>query len=104
MPEENDNEDAQQKEMKRELMKRYRAQQQEQQIRMYMQQILDARAYERLMNVRVSNRELYMQVAQLLVNAAQSNRSIRKINESQLIDLIDRITNRRDTKIEFKRK
>lgn len=104
MPEENESEDAQQAELKRELLKRYRAQQQEQQIRTYMQQILDPRAYERLMNVRVSNRELYMQVAQLLLNIVQSNRSIRKINEAQLIGLIDRITNKRETKIEFKRK
>lgn len=92
------------KEYKKELLNRYKAVQQEQQIRLYIHQIVDPNAYERLMNIRASNRELYMQIAQVLINIAQSNKSIQKITEQQLVDLINRMTQKKETKIEFKHK
>ena len=90
--------------MRRELLKRYKQAQQEQQIRTYMQRALDAKAYERLMNIKVSNRELYMQLAQLLINIVQSNRLGGKITEKQLMELIGKVSPKSDSKIEFKRK
>jgi len=92
------------REYKKELLNRYKAVQQEQQIRLYMHQIVDSNAYERLMNIYASNKELYMQIAQLLINIVRSNKSIQKITEQQLVDLINRMTQKRETKIEFKHK
>ncbi len=96
--------DNEEKEYKKELLNRYKTIQQEQQIRSYLHQIVDPNAYERLMNIRASNRELYMQIAQVLINIVQSNKSMQKITEKQLVDLINRMTQRRETKIEFKHK
>lgn len=96
--------DGEEKEYKKELLNRYKAIQQEQQIRSYLHQIVDPSAYERLMNIRASNKELYMQIAQVLINIVQSNKSMQKITEKQLVDLINRMTQRRETKIEFKHK
>jgi Double-stranded DNA-binding domain. len=89
--------------MRRELLKRYKQAQQEQQIRTYMQRALDAKAYERLMNIKVSNRELYMQLVQLLINITQSGKT-GKITESQLISLIGRVSPNNESKIEFRHK
>lgn len=87
-----------------ELLKRYKAAQQEQQIRSYMRKLLDPAAYERLMNIRVSNHELYMQVVQVIINIVQSNSSVKRITEQQLINLAGKMTESHQPKIEFKRK
>ncbi len=87
-----------------ELLKRYKAAQQEQQIRSYMRKLLDPAAYERLMNIRVSNHKLYMQVVQVIINIVQSNSSVKRITEQQLINLAGKMTESHQPKIEFKRK
>ncbi len=98
-----ENQEEEQQDMRRELLKRYKQAQQEQQIRMYMQRALDAKAYERLMNIKVSNRDLYMQLVQLIINITQSSKA-GKITESQLISLISRVSPNNESKIEFRHK
>lgn len=76
----------------------------EQQKRELMKQFLDAKAYERLMNIKLSNNELYNQLVKLVVSLAQSNRLSGKITESQLKSIVEKITFRSEPKIEFKHK
>lgn len=99
-----DSADSDEQRRKAELTRRYKAAQQEQQIRAYMRKILEPAAYERLMNVRVSNHDLYMQIVQVIINIVQSNSSVKRITEQQLMDLVGRMTSSHQPTIEFKRK
>jgi programmed cell death protein 5 len=101
--EENDD-DQYQKRLKKRVSEALKAAQIENQKKELMKQFLDAKAYERLMNIRVSNYELYNHLVGLVASLAQSNRISEKITESQLKSIIEKITYRREPKIEFKRK
>lgn len=69
-----------------------------------LRQFLEAKAYERIMNIRISNNELYNQLVNLVVSLAQSNRLTGKISEEQLRSIIEKITYKREPTIEFKHK
>lgn len=99
MPEEDDQKDQQkvrdmlvkrmrENEMKKEIAKRY----------------LTPEAYERLVNVKYSNQELYDQIIQVLISMAQSGRLTGKLDEKQLTALLVRLTEKPETKIEFRHK
>ncbi len=97
-------ENNEEREFNKKLLKKYKSIQKEQQIRSYIHQILDPDAYERIMNIRTSNNELYIQIVQVLINIVQSNKSMQRITEAQFVNLISRMTQKKDTKIEFKHK
>lgn len=61
-------------------------------------------AYERMMNVRMSSPELYDKVVSSLAYLSQSGRIVGKISEEQLVGLLAKMTERPETKIEFKKK
>ena len=90
--------------MKKAMSKLYKQMEQDQQVRSMLRQLLDDGAYERMMNIRVSNNELYTQLARLIVSLAQSNQIAGRITEPQLVSLLGSLTSRPDTKIEFKHK
>ena len=92
------------KELKKAVAKRLKELQIEQQKRAIVRQYLEPAAYERLMNVRVSNYELYAQLLDLIISMAQTNRLPGRITEKQLIDLLAKLTARPEPKIEFKHK
>jgi DNA-binding TFAR19-related protein (PDSD5 family) len=81
-----------------------------QQLQMEMQKkellrrMLDEKAYERMMNVRLSSPELYEKVVSSLAYVAQSGKMSGKISEEQLYALLAKMTQKRDTSIEFKHK
>ncbi|MEM3791444.1 MAG: DNA-binding protein [Candidatus Micrarchaeaceae archaeon] len=60
-------------------------------------------AYERLMNVKVANYELYKKLLELIVNLAESKR-IGIINDAALKELLEKLTYKREPTIEFKHK
>jgi len=93
-----------QKELRRRVSEAMRNAQIEQQKKELMKQFLDASAYERLMNIKVSNPELYEQLVNLIISLAQSNRINGKMSEEQLRSILGRITYRKEPKIEFKHK
>lgn len=79
--------------------------QREAQLREILRKILDPKAFERLMNIRISNRELYMQLAQLLVYAYQQGQLPAKVSETELLSLLNRIkAGEKQTSITIKRK
>ena len=79
--------------------------QREAQLREILRKILDPKAFERLMNIRISNRELYMQLAQLLVYAYQQGQLPAKVSETELLSLLNRIkAGEKQTSIKIKRK
>ncbi len=78
--------------------------QMEQQRKEVMKQLLDTKAYERLMNIRLSSPELYSQVVNLIISLAQTNRLQGKMSEQQLLSILDKVTFRKETTINFKHK
>ncbi|MEM3841448.1 MAG: DNA-binding protein [Candidatus Micrarchaeaceae archaeon] len=92
----------------KELRKRYAAAlkriQEEQQRKELLKQALDAGAYIRMMNIKASNEQLYTQLANAVISVVQQNRVAGKISEQQLIALLQRLTYRPETKINFKHK
>lgn len=78
--------------------------QMEQQKKEVMKQLLETKAYERLMNIRISSPELYKQMVNLIISLAQTNRIQGKMSEQQLISILDRVTFRKETTINFKHK
>ncbi len=103
MPEDNPGQDND-KYYQRALERLYRKAQEEEKIKSLMRQLLDPDAYERMMNIKASNEDLYMQFANLLIQLVQANQIKGKISDPQLKGLLERLTNRPDTKINIKHK
>ncbi len=76
----------------------------EQQKKEMMKQLLEPDAYERLMNIRISNAELYNQIINVVVSLAQTNRLHGKMTEAQLLSILEKVTVRKEPTINFKRK
>lgn len=100
---ENDEEQYQKRLQRRyqEAVKRARA---EQQMAEIAKRLLDASAYERLTNIKTSNPELYRQMVSMLISLAQQNKINGKVTEPQFRNLLERMTQRDETSIEFRHK
>jgi len=101
---EEDEEKQYQKNMRKRVSEAIKAAQLEDQKKEVMRQFLDDAAYERLMNIRLSNPDLYNQLVKLVVSLAQSNRVTGKISETQLKSILAKMTSRPEPKIEFRHK
>ncbi|HIH50631.1 MAG: DNA-binding protein [Candidatus Micrarchaeaceae archaeon] len=104
MADEEDEEARYQKKMRKRVTEAIKNAQMEQQKKEIMRQFLDAKAYERLMNIRISNYELYNQLVGMVVSLAQGNRISSKITEEQLMSIVQRMTYKKESTIEFKHK
>jgi programmed cell death protein 5 len=69
-----------------------------------LKRMLDEQAYERMMNVRLANPQLYEKVVQTLAYVAQSGGKTVTISDAQLYQMLQKMTQEKETKIEFKRK
>jgi programmed cell death protein 5 len=69
-----------------------------------LRKMMQPDAYSRMMNVRMSSPELYDKVVSTLAYLSQSGRMAGKISEEQLVALLAKMTERPETKIEFKKK
>jgi DNA-binding TFAR19-related protein (PDSD5 family) len=76
----------------------------EQQMADVAKRVLEPAAYERLTNIKTSNPELYKQMVSMLVQLIQQNRIQGKVNEQQFKQLLERLTEKEETTIEFKHK
>jgi programmed cell death protein 5 len=99
LPEEGENEQAQQL-----YQKRMQALQLEMQKKELLRNMLSPEAYSRMSNVRMSSPELYDKVVSSLAYLAQSGKKISKISDEQLYALLAKMTERRETTIEFRSK
>ncbi len=79
--------------------------QQEAQIKNMLRQALETPAYERLLNIKISNPELYNQLVKLVAYLIQQGQLKGKLSEEQLKKLVSRILGqRKETTITFARK
>ena len=69
-----------------------------------LRNMLSPEAYERMSNVRMSSPELYDKVVSSLAYLAQSGKKMGKISDEQLYSLLAKMTERRETSIEFRSK
>jgi DNA-binding TFAR19-related protein (PDSD5 family) len=100
----NDNESSNEAALKKAWAKAMKEAEAEQQRKTLLRRFLDDASYERMMNIRASNPELYLQLADLIISLIQSNRITGKILEPQFLQLLHKLTYRPEPKIEFKHK
>ncbi len=86
------------------MEKRIRALQLDQQKRSIVKKYMTVEAYERLMNVRVANHDLYSQLVDLIIAMAQQQRITSQLTEDQLKQILTRLTFKKESTIEFKHK
>jgi len=98
MPEEEIDEEA----LRTRIQEMQRAQLADRRLRAMLAQILEGKAFERFMNVRISNPELYANVSNALVYAYKKVR--RRITEDELLAMLSASTERREGSISVKRK
>jgi len=84
--------------------KRLQALQLDMQKRELLRNMLSPEAYERMANVRMSSPELYDKVVSSLAYLAQSGKKMGEISDEQLYALLAKMTQRRETSIEFRSK
>ncbi|MFA5929695.1 MAG: DNA-binding protein [Candidatus Micrarchaeia archaeon] len=101
MPDEQENEQQQAREL---YQKRLQALQLEMQKKELLRNMLSPEAYERMSNVRMSSPELYDKVVSSLAYLAQSGKKISRITDEQLYALLAKMTERRETSIEYRSK
>ncbi len=102
MPEERQRSD--EAELKKAWAKAYKAAQEEQQRKAMLRRYLDDASYERMMNIKASNGELYLQLTELIIQIVQSNRITGKIPEAQFLQLLRKLTYRPEPTLTFKHK
>lgn len=81
-----------------------KAQQMEAQKKALMLKLLEANAYERMMNVKIANPALYDEVITAVIYLYRSRQVKGKISEEQLVSLLKKLTAKKEGSIQFKRK
>lgn len=104
MEEEGEMDQARASKLRKRLAEMQKMQEAEAQIRAMLRGVLEPEAYERLMNVRISNPELYMQVAQMLITLARNKQLAGKVGEKDLRALLAKLTERHEGGIHIERK
>jgi programmed cell death protein 5 len=99
-----DGEQRYQKDIRKRVAEAMRNAQIEQQKKDLMRQLLDPKAYERLLNIKLSNQELYEQLVGLIISLVQNNRIQGKMTEEQLKGVLEKVTYKNEPTIEFKHK
>ena len=97
-------EESQQDKLKNAYRQRLQQMQLDAQKKELLKKMMVPSAYERMMNVRLSNPELYEKVVSSLAYVAQSGRKMAIISDEQLYDLLVKMTHKEETKIEFRKK
>ena len=93
-----------QKLLRKKLAEMQRMQEAEAQLRSVLRTAMEPEAYERLMNVRISSPELYMQVARVIVTMYSNKQLAAKVKDKELQELLARLTAKHEGTIDIKRK
>ncbi|MGC8572321.1 MAG: DNA-binding protein [Candidatus Micrarchaeia archaeon] len=99
-----DETDNEEEKLKSALVEQYKKLQLEQQKKEIAHSLLDQDAYDRLMNIRLSNPDLYNQIINLLISFAQNGRLQTKMNIQQFLALVQKLTYKPDIHINYKHK
>jgi len=92
-------------ELRTRLAATQQARERELQRKILLRHLLDANAYERIMNVRQANFALYEQVVTLLAYLYQNKQLAGKVSDEKLLKLLEQVAARkREPTIEIKKK
>lgn len=80
------------------------AQEREEQKKHALKYLCSPEAFQRLMNVKLANPSLYEQVSSVLIYLAQSKQLGGKVSEEQLKKLLAKLSEKKEGKIEIRRK
>lgn len=81
------------------MMQQQQLQQAEETLKLLMSQILDNKARERLSNLKLVRPELAMQLQLYLAQLYQAGQIKQKITDDQIVMILKKLTEKRDTKI-----
>ena len=84
------------------MQEQVQQQQMEEMLRTVMSQILDRKAQERLSNLKLVKPELAMQLGMYLAQLFQSGQLKERITDEQLVIILRKLTEKRETKIRRK--
>ena len=96
---ENNSEEEQLAGLRKQLLERQKALEAEAQLNRVVKTLLDDSARERLNNVKLVNSELYMKAVQAMVYLYNSGKIREKIGETQLLQLLQTLRNKREITI-----
>ncbi len=96
--------DLRQKRLQKKMQEMQKRQEQESQIKMVLRTVMDGPAYERLMNVRALNPDLFMKAAGAIAQAASSGKIRQKLSEEQLKSVLLQLSQKREGSIEIIKK
>lgn len=102
--EEGQDERSQQKRLRKAVEARLHQAAIEQQKKEVLRKLMSQAAYDRLMNIRLSNYELYSQIVDLIISLAQNGRISGLLTEEQLVAILQKVTYKKEPTVEFKHK
>lgn len=103
MPHEDEQQEYQ-RNLKRRVTEALKRAQAEEQRKEMVKQYLEPPAFDRLMNIRAANPELYAQLVGLIMQLVQTRRITARLSEAQLKSILEKMTDRREPTIAFKHK
>ncbi|VVC03943.1 Double-stranded DNA-binding domain protein [Candidatus Burarchaeum australiense] len=90
--------------IRKKLAEMQKMQEAESQLRSVLRAAMEPAAYERLMNVRLSASDLYMQVARVIVTLYSNKQLGAKVSDEQLVGLLEKLTEKKGGSLEIRRK
>jgi programmed cell death protein 5 len=88
----------------KQLAEAQRQKQIELQKKAFMKQLLESAAYERLMNIRIGNNELYEQIVSVLLYLKQQGQLEGRLSEEKLKELASRMLSHKKRSFTIRRK
>lgn len=89
---------------KKQLQERVKAAYIEEKKREVMRRFLEGPAYERVMNIKTVNPDLYDKLVELVVQLVGSGRLNRKLSDNELVTILSKLSERREPSIHIRRK
>ena len=99
-----ENGDAREEELRKRIAQMQKKQQYGAQLGSILRKLLEQGSYERMMNVKISNEELFFKAGGAIIQAAQSGRIKEKVTEEQLKIMLGTLSHRHEPKIEIRKK
>ena len=99
-----DIEDARRQELQKRIQQAQKQKNMEEELKKALRMFLEPPAYERMMNVKFSDPDLYTQTTILLARLQQGGKLQGKLNDAQLVQLLGKLTQKKEPTIEIKRK
>ncbi len=96
--------DDEQEKMRKAVARRLREAQIMNEKKEFVRKYLTTEAFERLMNIKVANYQLFAQLLDLIISLAQNGKIQNKMSDTELTSILKRVSERPEPTIEFRHK